>query len=52
MTNLVALGLIATCFITSSFIPHLMTTWKIRDVSGMSFPTYLIITIGLGLWLI
>ena len=26
-------------------------TWKTRDVSGISLPTYLIITVGLSLWL-
>lgn len=52
MTNLDVLGLIATCFTTSSFIPQVVTTWKTRDVSGISLPTYLIITVGLALWLI
>lgn len=51
MTNLDILGLVATCFTTSSFIPQVITTWKTRDVSGISLPTYLIITIGLALWL-
>jgi MtN3 and saliva related transmembrane protein len=46
------LGLVATCFTTSSFIPQVITTWKTRDVSGISLPTYAIITIGLALWLI
>ena len=27
-------------------------TWKTRDVSGISLPTYVIITIGLALWLV
>ena len=51
MTNLNTLGLVATCFTTSSFIPQVLITWKSRDVSGISLPTYLIITIGLALWL-
>ena len=51
MTNLDILGLIATCFTTSSFIPQVIRTWKTRDVSGISLPTYVIITIGLALWL-
>ncbi|NOT14782.1 MAG: SemiSWEET transporter [Methylotenera sp.] len=52
MTNLDILGLIATAFTTSSFVPQVITTWKTRDVSGISLPTYVIITIGLALWLI
>ena len=51
MTNIDILGLVATCFTTSSFIPQVISTWKTRDVSGISLPTYIIITIGLALWL-
>ena len=51
MTNLDILGLVATCFTTASFIPQVVRTWKTRDVSGISLPTYIIITIGLALWL-
>lgn len=51
MTSLDALGLVATCFTTSSFVPQVWRTWKTRDVSGISLPTYVIITIGLALWL-
>ena len=42
----------ATCFTTSSFVPQVWRTWKTRDVSGISLPTYVIITIGLALWLV
>ncbi len=52
MTNLDLLGLIASGFTTTSFVPQVWTTWKTRDVSGISLPTYLIISIGLLLWLI
>ena len=51
MTNIEILGLVATCFTTSSFIPQVISTWKSKDVSGISLPTYVIITIGLALWL-
>ena len=46
------LGLVATAFTTSSFIPQVWTTWRTKDVSGISLPTYIIITIGLFLWLL
>jgi MtN3 and saliva related transmembrane protein len=46
------LGLVATTFTTSSFIPQVWTTWRTKDVSGISLPTYIIITIGLFLWLL
>lgn len=51
MNSIDILGLIATAFTTSSFVPQVWRTWKTRDVSGISLPTYLIITIGLALWL-
>jgi MtN3 and saliva related transmembrane protein len=52
MTQLDLLGLVATAFTTSSFVPQVWRTWKTRDVSGISLPTYAIITIGLALWLL
>ncbi len=52
MTSLDILGLVATCLSTSSFIPQVWRTWKTRDVSGISLPTYAIITVGLALWLV
>lgn len=52
MTSLDILGLIATCFTSSSFVPQVWRTWKTRDVSGISLMTYIIINIGLVLWLV
>ncbi|NOT18522.1 MAG: SemiSWEET transporter [Sulfuriferula sp.] len=52
MAALDMLGFVATAFTTSSFIPQVWTTWKTKDVSGISLPTYLIITVGLFLWLL
>lgn len=51
MTSLDLLGLIATCFTTSSFVPQVWRTWKTRDVSGISLASYAVITVGLTLWL-
>jgi MtN3 and saliva related transmembrane protein len=51
MTSLDLLGLIATCFTTSSFVPQVWRTWKTRDVSGISLTSYAVITVGLALWL-
>jgi MtN3 and saliva related transmembrane protein len=45
MTPLDLLGLIATCFTTSAFVPQVWRIWKTRDVS------YLIVAIGAALWL-
>ena len=52
MNALDILGLVATGFTTSSFVPQVWRTWRTRDVSGISLPTYIIITIGLALWLL
>ena len=52
MQALDVLGLVASAFTTSSFVPQVWRTWKTRDVSGFSLPTYLIITVGLALWLV
>ena len=52
MQALDILGLTATAFTTSSFVPQVWTTWRTREVSGISLPTYVIITIGLFLWLL
>lgn len=51
MNFLDLLGLVATCFTTSSFVPQVWRIWKTKDVSAISLPTYVIITIGLALWL-
>lgn len=52
MTSLDALGLVATSFTTASFAPQAWRIWRTRDVSGISLVTYLILTLGLALWLI
>lgn len=52
MTSLDLLGLVATCFTTSSFVPQVWRTWKTRDVSGISLASYAVITVGLALWLV
>jgi MtN3 and saliva related transmembrane protein len=52
MEYLDILGLTATCFTTSAFVPQVWRTWRTRDVSGISLATYAVITVGLALWLI
>jgi len=52
MSELDILGLAASCFTSSSFAPQIWRTWKTRDVSSMSLSTYLILTIGVSLWLL
>lgn len=52
MNDLEILGLVAASFTTASFIPQVITTWKTKNVSGISLPTYLILSVGLLLWLV
>lgn len=52
MTSTEVLGLVATCLTTSSFVFQVIQTWKTRDVSGVSLPSYAVITVGLLLWLV
>jgi MtN3 and saliva related transmembrane protein len=51
MTWVDFLGLIATCLTTASFVFQVVHTYKSRDVSGVSLPTYATITAGLALWI-
>jgi MtN3 and saliva related transmembrane protein len=46
------LGFVASVFTSSSFVPQVWRTWRTRDVSGISLPSYAIITCGLVLWLL
>ncbi len=52
MSQIDILGLIASGFTITSFMPQIWRTWRTRDVSGMSLPTYIIMTTGTALWLI
>jgi MtN3 and saliva related transmembrane protein len=52
MTSVDILGLIATCLTTASFVFQVVHTYKSRDVSGVSLPTYATITVGLALWIV
>jgi MtN3 and saliva related transmembrane protein len=52
MTYIDLLGLIATCLTTASFVFQVVHTYKSRDVSGVSLPTYATISVGLALWIV
>jgi MtN3 and saliva related transmembrane protein len=52
MTYIDILGLVATCLTTASFVFQVVHTYKTRDVSGVSLPTYATITVGLALWVV
>ena len=46
------LGLIAATLTTISFMPQVYKTWKTKSTEGLSLTMYLILFIGVVLWLI
>jgi MtN3 and saliva related transmembrane protein len=52
MTNWIEIiGLTAAACTTISFVPQVITTWKLRSGAGLSLGMYLLFTTGLALWL-
>jgi len=45
------IGLIAATFTTIAFVPQFLKIWKKRDASGVSVSMYLIMFIGICIWL-
>jgi MtN3 and saliva related transmembrane protein len=46
-----SVGYIAACLSTASFIPQAVMTWKRKRAEGVSLGMYVILTLGLVLWL-
>jgi len=46
------LGLIAACLTTYAFLPQVYKTWKTKDVSGFSLPTFSLFFVGIVFWLV
>ena len=44
-------GLIAASFTTFAFVPQVFKIWKNRNISGVSISMYLIMLIGISMWL-
>jgi MtN3 and saliva related transmembrane protein len=47
-----AIGSIAACLTTASFVPQVWHTLRTRDVSGISLGMYSLFTVGVALWLV
>ena len=45
------IGLIAATFTTVAFIPQVLKIWKKHDASGVSVSMYVIMLIGICIWL-
>ena len=50
MTSIEALGYLAGVGTTIAFWPQVWQTFRTRNVSGISLPTYIILTTGMLLW--
>lgn len=47
-----AIGIVAACLTTLSFVPQAWHTLRTRDVSGISLAMYSVFTLGVALWLV
>jgi MtN3 and saliva related transmembrane protein len=44
-------GYLAAILTTIAFVPQALTSWRTRDLSGVSLPMYSIFTAGVAMWL-
>ena len=51
MSKLTFLGLAAACCTTIAFVPQLVKTWKTRSTADISLSMFLVLVIGIILWL-
>ena len=45
-------GFIAASFTTFAFVPQVFKIWKNRNISGVSISMYVIMLIGISMWLL
>jgi MtN3 and saliva related transmembrane protein len=45
-------GYVAAILTTASFLPQALTSWRTRDLSGVSLPMYGMLTAGVAMWLV
>jgi MtN3 and saliva related transmembrane protein len=51
MGKLTLLGLAAGCCSTLAFLPQVVKTWKSRSTADISLSMYLVLVLGIVLWL-
>ena len=52
MSALTLLGLVAGCCTTLAFLPQVVKTWKTRSTGDISLGMFLVLVLGVALWLI
>ncbi len=45
------IGYVAAVLTTIAFVPQALTSWRTRNLSGVSLPMYSIFTAGVAMWL-
>ena len=51
MSGLTVLGLLAAACTTLAFVPQVVKTWRTRSTEDISLHMYLVLVIGVALWL-
>jgi MtN3 and saliva related transmembrane protein len=46
------IGLLAAVFTTSAYVPQVYKTWKTKSVENISLTMYIVMAIGISLWLL
>ncbi|WFS61484.1 SemiSWEET transporter [Pseudodesulfovibrio thermohalotolerans] len=46
------LGILAGCCTTLAFFPQVLHTWRTRSVADISLRMYLLLTLGVSLWVV
>lgn len=52
MSAVMYLGFVAACCTTFAFLPQVLKVWRTRSTKDISLETFLILTVGIVLWLI
>lgn len=51
MVSVDTVGYLAACLTTSAFIPQAWLTWRRKRAEGVSLGMYIILAVGISLWL-
>ncbi|MBB44247.1 MAG: hypothetical protein CMM44_10865 [Rhodospirillaceae bacterium] len=46
------IGLLAGCLTTFAFLPQVIKTWQSRSTKDLSLPMWLVLFVGISLWLV
>ena len=52
MDSITSIGLAAATLTTAAFVPQVVRAWRTRSTNDISLPMFLILALGITLWLI